>query len=234
MQTFENQTLNHRVFSRLRDMITQGIIPLGEQLDEQALTQELGVSRTPLREAIGKLVKEGLVEHRPYRGNFVRSFSAKQVSDLFEVRKVLEGLAIRLAIAKLTDAHVAAFRAILDDVQAALDTDDMLAYSAADRGFHNLVRDIADNESLTEVLDRLSVQIQVVRTIANRDPDVVLQTAQERPQILAALAARDAVLAGQLLEAHIEGVRRRVIAQLEARDAGESLMHERALPTTVR
>lgn len=222
MITFENQTLNQRVFSRLRDMITQGIIPLGEQLDEQTLAQELGVSRTPLREAIGKLVKEGLVEHRPYRGNFVRSFSTKQVNDLFKVRKVLEGLAIQLAIAKLTDEHLGAFRAILDEVQAALDAGDMSAYSAADRRFHNLIRDIADNESLTEVLDRLSFQIQMIRTIANRDPGVVVQTAHERPQILAALEARDAVLAGKLMEEHIEGVRYRVVSQLESLDASTS------------
>ena len=213
---FENQTLNQRVLARLREMIASGSISPGTQLDEQTLAHDLGVSRTPLREAIGKLVKEGLVEHRPYRGNFVRSFTAKQVSDLFEVRKALEGLAIRLTVAKLTDDHLASFRAILDEVEVALDRHDLAGYSAADRRFHNLVRDIADNESLTEALERLAMQILVVRTIANRDPGVVERTAHERPRILAALEARDAVLAGQLMEEHIEGVRRSVVSQLQA------------------
>lgn len=218
--TFENQTLNQRVLARLREMIAAGAMPPGTQLDEQTLANDLGVSRTPLREAIGKLVKEGLVEHRPYRGNFVRSFTAKQVSDLFEVRKALEGLAIRLAVTRLTDDHLASFRTILSDVEEALDQHDLLGYSAADRRFHNLVRDIADNESLTEALERLGLQIQVVRTIANRDPGVVERTAHERPRILAALEARDATLAGQLMEEHIEGVRRSVVSQLEAHARG--------------
>ncbi|GAC1353445.1 MAG: GntR family transcriptional regulator [Herpetosiphon sp.] len=212
---FNNQTLNQRVYIRLRDMITSGTIMFGMQLDEQALANEMGISRTPIREAIAKLVKEGLVEYRPYRGNFVRSFTAKQVSDLFEVRKTLEGLAMQLAVSHLTGEHLQTLHTILSDIDTALEQYDMEAYSAADRRFHATIVQIADNESLRDLLEWLGFQIQVVRTIANRDPHVVERTAHERPLILAALEARDAQLATQLLQDHIEGVRRAVVAQFE-------------------
>jgi DNA-binding GntR family transcriptional regulator len=212
MAIFENQTLNQRVHSRLRAMITTGAIPLGTQLDENTLAAELGISRTPIREAIGKLVEEGLVEYRPYRGNFVRTFTVKQVDDLFEVRKTLEGLAVRLTITQLTETHLATLREILDDIEAALRRRDLTEYGIADGRFHEAIARIAGNESLIEVLDRLGAQIQVVRTIANRDPEVVERTAFERPRILAALEARDTAEAVDLMEAHIEGVRQSVVA----------------------
>ena len=215
MVAFEHRTLNERVLHRIREMIVTGAVGPGTQLDEQSLADEMQISRTPVREAISKLNREGLVEYRPYKGNFVRAFTAKQISDLFEVRIALEGLAIRLAVAKLTDTDLARLTMILDDVHEALDRGDMEHYSAADQRFHQTVAAISGNESLIETLDRLSMQVQIVRSLANRDPNVVERTAHERPHILAALETRDAVLAGRLMEMHIEGVRRSVVAQLE-------------------
>ena len=103
----EHYPLNRRIYYKVRELIESGVIPPGAQLDERALANDLSVSRTPLREAIATLVEEGLVERRPYRGNFVRMFTAKQVDDLYEVRKALEGLAIRLAVLRLTEEELA-------------------------------------------------------------------------------------------------------------------------------
>ncbi len=216
MAKLARDTLNQKVYFHLREMILSGEINSGMQIEERVLAEEMGVSRTPLREAIGQLSNEGIIEYRPYRGNFVRTFTAKQVNDLFHVRKALEVLAIRLAIPKISQEHIEQIRVILDDVQAALDTSDLDAYGEADRRFHDAIAAITINETLQESLDRLSAQIQLVRNFANRDSDVVRRTSIERPRILAALDARDADLAAQLMEAHIEGVRMSVVAQLEA------------------
>lgn len=221
MAAFEHRTLNERVHLRIRELILSGSILSGAQLDEQSLADEMRISRTPVREAISKLNREGLVEYRPYKGNFVRAFTAKQISDLFMVRKALEGLAIRLAVAKLTDEDLATLQRILNDVHVALEQGNLTEYSAADHEFHKTVAHISGNEALIEILDRLEMQVQIVRIIANRDPDVVDRTAHERPQILAALEMRDAELAGRFMEMHIEGVRRSVVAQLEAHERGE-------------
>ncbi|MDQ2783846.1 MAG: GntR family transcriptional regulator [Chloroflexota bacterium] len=216
MNKLEHATLYERVYWRIRALIIEGAFAAGARLDEQSLAMELGVSRTPIREAIGKLTTEGLVEYRPYQGNFVRAFNAKQVNDLYEVRKSLESLAVRLAVSRITDAQIDEVDAILGDVQRAREAGDMAAYGAADRRFHRAIAAFSENETLGESLDRLDLQIQVVRAVANHDPGVVARTAAERPRILAALRARDATGAALLMEEHIEDVRRSVVEQIAA------------------
>ena len=218
MSTFRYLTLKERVYKDLLELIVAGDIPLGSQIDEREIAQQLSVSRTPLREAIGTLVKEGLVEYRPYRGNFVRSFTAEEVSDLYEVRKVLEGLAVRLAVKRLSDQDVEDLGAILDELETALEQNDLDLFSAADRRFHEAIATLSGNATLIESLNRLGLQVRILRYVANRDAEVIRRTALERPRILAALKARDAEQAAQLMEVHIEGVRRSVVAQIEARE----------------
>jgi DNA-binding GntR family transcriptional regulator len=211
-----NHTLNHSIYRSLREMIASGVLVTGARIDERAVAEQLGVSRTPLREAIAKLAKEGLIEQRPYRGNYVRAFSPKQVHDLYETRVVLEGLATRRAVMNLTDEGLAELTAILDDIQAALAAHDIPAYSAADQRFHQVIARLSGNETVIESLERLRAQVQLVRLAANRYPDLVERTARERPAILAALRERDADRAARLMEEHIDGVRRAVLKQLEA------------------
>ena len=222
MPKVNHSTLNQRVYTQLREMILTGTLPSGSQIDERRLAEDLQVSRTPLREAISQLAKEGIIEYRPYRGNLVRTFTAKQVNDLYQVRKALESLAMRLAIPKLSQEHIEQIRHILDDVQSALDLGDMDAYTESDRRFHNAIIRITGNETLIESLNRLGAQIQMIRFIANHDPDVVHRTAKERPLILAALETRDADRAAQLMEDHIEGVRKAVLTQIQILEEAEA------------
>lgn len=216
MTKLQRHTLNQRVYARLQGLLLRGDIPPGTQLDERSLAEEMGVSRTPLREAIGQLVSEGIVEYRPYRGNFVRTFTVKEINDLFRVRIALESLAMRLAIPKLSQEDIGHIRAILDDVQAALDRNDIEGYNEADGRFHYTIIHTTGNVPLMEALDRLGGQIGLVRALANRDPQVVERTAHERPLILDALEARDADEAARLMEEHIDGVRRAVVTHFEA------------------
>ncbi|MEZ4834699.1 MAG: GntR family transcriptional regulator [Caldilineaceae bacterium] len=218
MTTPPAQTLNQQVYTRLQEMIRSGSFRLGEQLDERTLATDLEVSRTPIREAISQLVREGIVEYRPYRGNFIRKFTVKQVNDLFLVRAALEALAVRLAMPKISQEVDIKLRQILDRVHQALEVNDITAYSDADREFHETLIHLTGNETLIDSLDRLGFKIQMIRTIANRDPHVVERTHQERPRILAALESRDADLAAKLMEEHIDGVRKAVIAQLQELD----------------
>lgn len=227
MAKLDHVPLNERVYQHIREVIVGGALSANARLDEQTLADEMGVSRTPIREAIGKLTREGLVEYRPYQGNFVRAFSAKQVNDLYEVREALEVAAMRLAVPRLTDTNVLELKAILDAVHDAYERGDLIAYGTADRRFHNAIARFSGNETLIESLDRLGLQVQLIRTAANRDPGVVERTAQQRPAIVAALEARDAVQAARLMEAHIDDVRRAVVAQLtrdaDAADGGDQV-----------
>ncbi|GAC1356895.1 MAG: GntR family transcriptional regulator [Ktedonobacteraceae bacterium] len=216
IEKLEHQPLNRRTYYRLRELIESGVFPPGSQLDERTLAEKLAVSRTPLREAIATLVEEGLVERRPYRGNFVRLFTAKQVDDLYEVRKALEVLATRLAVPRLSEEGLIHIRQLLDEAQQALEQHDLPGYSLADQRFHDAIVQATDNEALIEALGRLKRQVQLIRLSANRDPHVAERTALERPRILAALEARDAEVAARLMGEHIDGVRRSVIDRLSA------------------
>ena len=214
MAGLQYQPLNQQVYSRLQEMILDGTIRPGEQLDERTLATDLEVSRTPIREAIGQLLGEGIVEYRSNRRSYVREFTVKQVNDLFQVRSTLEALAIRLAMPKISQEIIDKIHHILEEVENALARGDLAAYSDADRHFHHTIVHLTGNETLITALERLSFQIQMIRTIANRDANVVERTHRERPQILKALATRDADLAAKLMEDHIDGVRQAVVAQL--------------------
>jgi DNA-binding GntR family transcriptional regulator len=218
MTTLQRATLNQRVYRQLRRMILEGELAPGCQLDERALTERLGVSQTPFREATAQLVKEGLVDYFPYRGNFVRSFTVQQVRDLYQVRQTLEGLAVRLTIPKLSQEDLDQIRRLLAGMDKALQEDDLEAYGREDRAFHQFIIQKTGNEALIQVLEHLDVKIQMVRALANQCPDVVERTAGERPAILAALEARDADRAAALMEAHIAGVCRSVVKQLAEND----------------
>jgi DNA-binding GntR family transcriptional regulator len=203
----KHQPLNQAVFRQLRELVLSGGLAPGEQLNEIAIADRLRVSRTPLRKAMNQLVAEGLVADSPYRGKFVRTFTAQEIQDLYEVRAVLEAHAARLAAAKMNAARLETLRGILKDVQNALERDELPGYGEADRRFHEAIAGFSENQTLIDSLQRLSSQVQLIRSMANQDPEVVRRTALERPRIVAALESGDAELAATLMQEHILGVR---------------------------
>ena len=204
-------TLRERIYEEIVRMIVSGELPSGTALDEKVLTEKLQVSRTPFREALGTLAKEGLIEIRPYRGFFVRSFSRQETEDLYELRKVLECFAVELAVPQMSDRHIAGFEKLLDEGVEALHRGDMDTYGARDRAFHETIAELSGNAALIETLSRLALQIQVGRTIANESKDFAERAARERDEILAAFRKRDIGRARGLMHTHISDVQRAVM-----------------------
>ncbi|MGH2370236.1 MAG: GntR family transcriptional regulator, partial [Chloroflexota bacterium] len=200
----ERKTLHERVYEALLGLIASGALPPRTQLDEQALSTRLGVSRTPVRGAIARLAQEGLVVNLPYRGAFVRRFSTQEIDGLYQVRAELEALAARQAAARMSDQQVQAIAALLEDCREALEVGNLDAYGRADARFHRAMAEASDNPILVEMLESLRLRIQVLRDLANRDPNLRERTARERPLILDALQQRDGEAAARLLEAHID------------------------------
>lgn len=215
-ERIEHKTLHDRVYEALLRLIAEGTLQQGTQLDEQSLSDRLGVSRTPVRGAIARLSQEGLVVNLPYRGAFVRQYSAQELDGLYQVRAALEALAARRAAARLSREELATIGVILDECAEALEAGDLGAYGQADARFHRALAEASGNPILVETLDSLRLRIQVMRDLANRDPDLRDRTAHERPLILDALERRDGEAAARLLEAHIDSVRQTVLRQLTA------------------
>lgn len=212
-------TLRERIYEEIVRMIVSGELPSGTPLDEKALTEKLQVSRTPFREALGTLAKEGLIEIKPYRGFYVRSFSRKEVEDLYELRKTLECFAVQLAVPNMSDRHIAAFERILDDAVTALQAGDLTTYGARDRVFHETIAELSGNAALIETLNRLALQIQIGRTIANESKEFAQRAAQERDDILAAFRTRDIARASALMAAHIADVQTAVLERFRSEEA---------------
>jgi DNA-binding GntR family transcriptional regulator len=215
MNATRHLTLRERIYEEIVRMIVSGELPSGAPLDEKVLTEKLRVSRTPFREALGTLAKEGLIEIKPYRGFFVRSFSRKETEDLYELRKTLECMAVELAVPHMSDRHIAMFEQLLDEAVAALKRGDMETYGARDRAFHETIAELSGNAALIETLSRLALQVQVGRTIANESKAFAKRAATERDDILAAFRKRDIRKASALMHAHISDVQRAVMERFE-------------------
>ena len=207
-------TLRERIYEEIVRLIVAGELPSGAPIDEKELTEKLQVSRTPFREAIGTLAKEGLIEIKPYRGFFVRSFTRKEIDDLYELRKTLECFAVELAVPRMSDRDIAGLEKVLDAAVEALRNRDMGTYGLRDREFHETIAERSENAALIETLSRLALQIQICRTIANESKEFAERAAKERDDILKALRARDAAAASALMRAHISDVQSAGLARL--------------------
>lgn len=212
-------TLRERIYEEIVRLIVSGELPSGVSIDEKALTEKLQVSRTPFREAIGTLAKEGLIEIKPYRGFFVRSFTRKEIDDLYELRKTLECFAVELAVPRMSDRDIAGLERVLNEAVMALQQGDMATYGIRDREFHETIAERSENAALIETLSRLALQIQVCRTIANESRDLAERAARERDDILRALRARDVAAASALMRAHISDVQQAVLSRFPKDDA---------------
>jgi DNA-binding GntR family transcriptional regulator len=212
--TIGARTVNQLAYERLSALIFAGAVGPGERLDERLLAQRMGISRTPLREAIGQLASDGIVEHRSYQGNFVRTFTRKQVHDLYEVRKELEGLAVRLAAPNLHGDGIEELSDIVTRCRTALSDNDIEAFEQTDRDFHAVIVRRSNNETLMDSLGRLNLHVQLVRHLANSAPDLPEHTMHEREAILDAFKRDDPDAAAEIMRAHIQGVQDAVVGRL--------------------
>jgi DNA-binding GntR family transcriptional regulator len=226
----QHKTLEERVYEELVRLIASAALEPGAQIDEQALAAGLGVSRTPVRAALTRLVYEGLVVTVPYRGTFVRRFTAKEIDDLYEVRTTLEQLAVRRAAQRIDGAQLAALEAAVAACAAAAARGDLVAHTAADAEFHRLIARAADNQILLDTLDTLRLRVRGLRSVAaangsqGRPAPPSAPHALNRTRIVEAIRRRDGAEAARLMDEHLQPVRRTVIEHLVNAD--------RPVPTT--
>lgn len=211
----DSRTVNETVYRRLREFILAGGVPIGARLDERALSEQLGVSRTPVRDAIAKLGSEGIVDYRPHQGSFVRRLTVKEVNDLYVLRQELEGLAVRLAMSRSSAEFLAELREIVDGSEAALAARDLVAFAEHDRRMHVLFAAHADNAALSEMLSRIDSLIRMARNLANQHPGLPETTDEERHVLLRAVQDADVEGAVESMRQHIDSVRVALVEELE-------------------
>ncbi len=189
----------------VKEAILRGDLPQGSQLVERELADRLGVSKTPIREALKLLSAGGLVVTHPYRGTTVRTVDRGWARSVMEVRLLLEPAAVARAVPAHDDASVAAARKELGEAARAIADTDTPALSLANRRFHRRLYAPGDNPLLRSLLDDLQDQAALVSVQGWRVRPTWTTEAAEHEAILAAVEAGDAVAAEDRLHRHIAG-----------------------------
>lgn len=185
-------------------------LPPGTRLKHQEIAEALGVSNTPVREAIRGLEKDGLVETLPYKGSVVKAMSAKETRDLYDVRMALEGLAARLAVDKITDMQLKRIGKTVHQYETAFENGDVALGMEADLQFHDLLAQASGNETLLMILRQLTNRVQVLRQL-DKGKMRRRQSLDDHRAILKALEERDATKVEALVVQHIERGKQHVL-----------------------
>jgi DNA-binding GntR family transcriptional regulator len=213
-----HENLDSKAYQILKGMIVDRQLLPGEKIPQEKLAEDLGISRTPLINALKFLEREKLVQSVPRRGFFMRRFSKREMLSIFELREVLEGLAARKAAEKISDKEIDQLEAFFTQFPDGREID-IHAYGREDRRFHTFLLDIGAKEFLKSILETYNIISYSYQVIAPeglvRPPG---ETIGEHRAIISAVAARDAEAAEALMRQHFQ--RSRAVLK-ESVEAGE-------------
>jgi len=207
LQRVAARSITDRAYEAIRDAIVQGQFLPGERLSEEALAEQLGVSKTPVHDALGRLVAEGLVQVTPYVGASVVRLSPEDVDEIYDVRETLERLAIRRAIAHVDEEPLRALDQELASFSRPLQQREFQHYFDVDNRLHDAVAQMSGNGRLVRILDMLRNQSHAARYLSSRLPGRTDRSIEEHRAIIAALLARDAERATETMMTHLRGSR---------------------------
>src|SRR5580698_6356128 len=220
----EDQSLHDEILTRLRDHIVEGNIPDGARVPERQLCEMLGISRTPLREALKVLASEGLVELLPNRGARVRQLSERDLAELFDVMGGLEALAGRLACENITDAEIAEIERLHYEMYGFYLHRDMHGYFRVNQLIHHKIVEASRNEALQTAYANFAGRIRRVRYSANfaRQRERWGEAMREHETILDALRRRACSELSDILFTHLRNKRTAAVEHLKAADPAVS------------
>jgi DNA-binding GntR family transcriptional regulator len=199
----DRYSLRGRVYNTIRDRILSGDYHENEELKENTIATELGVSRTPVREALRKLELEGLVNIIPNKGAYVTGITKKDIHDIYMIRSYLEGLCAKLACENITNAQIEALEEILylTDFHARRSHFDQIV--ELDNKFHDLLYKASGSKILNHVLSDFHQYVERVRKITLSRPYRAEKSSKEHAAIVEALKKRDGQLAETLAHVHM-------------------------------
>ena len=196
-------TLSQEAYRVLRSSILRRFLPAGSKLVVRVLAQELGLSPTPVKQALAVLEREGLVSGVPHRGYFLPRFTPRDIQELYELREVVEGLSARLA-AKSVDARaVTRLQKLVDRGRACVQSGDAEAYGDLDVAFHHLIREVAGNGRLIRTADAFEGQIRLLISTSVRVSGRLQSSFKEHTAIFRAIGSHLPEVAEQRMREHV-------------------------------
>ena len=209
MDQYRDRSLRGRVFAQIRENILSGKYKDGMELREISLEEELGVSRTPVREALRQLELEGLVKIVPNKGAYVTSINAKDIKDIYKMRSMLEGLCARWATRYITEEQIEELEEVIYLSEFYLKKKSQgkaVQVTELDGKFHLVLYQAANSRMLSHVLRDFHKYVQVARTMSVKSEDRARKSIEEHKAILEAIKQKDEDRAELLAHEHIMNV----------------------------
>lgn len=234
-------TLRQYAYERIRGKILSGLLPVGCRLAEEEIAREIGVSRTPMREAISQLASEGLVEQRPRGGAFVKLPDPRELGELYEVREALETFAAARAAELITPAQLGVLQKNMDDMRnlirdfqasgkATLAPAQATKFRDLDAAFHCTLINAAGNSRLEKTVTELQLMSRIFGHAGHRETDLSLgkmaRVLVGHRRVLRALQQRDAAAAAHCIAQTIRHGRRVALARWGQREAAAASAKE--------
>lgn len=219
--------LREVVFETIREAIISGHLRPGERLMEVQLAEEMGVSRTPVREAIRKLELEGFLIMMPRKGAYVAGISLKDITDVFEIRAALDSFAAGLAAERITEEELNSLERSLFFVVESAGQNDLDGIVHTDTDFHDIIYKASRNERLIQIVNNLREQIQRFRTTSLAFPGRMQIAVDEHRRIVEAISERNVALARALAQEHIENAENSMLEALESSDQWTEIIRKK-------
>jgi len=203
MTVIHVESLSHEVAKRIREMIRQGDLKKGDKIVEKPLCETLGVSRTPLREALRLLSAEGLVQLVPNKGAFVSEPSIDEIREMFWVMSILEGTCARLCAERASQRGINKLSALFKTLEDHARHRDHEKYMAVNHRYHLLVQELAESKVLSEVISGLRQKILLYRYRQIYEPNRLDASMHEHRALQEAFAKKDPDAAERLMKEHL-------------------------------
>jgi len=206
------ELLSKKVYRILKSRIIKGDLKPGKKILEINIAEQLGVSRTPVREALRELSAEGFVKMEPNLGMIVIGFSLEELKEVLQTRRVLEGFAASVAAEKITQEETKKLEKITKKMSICISKNDVVAYSELNAEFHNLILHVCGNKRLMKICNNLSSSDHRFRIRSLRDnPERLKYSLQEHQEIMEALNRRNSKQADKLSQKHINNVLKNIL-----------------------
>lgn len=212
MQNTIRKSLREEVLETVKEYILKGHYMPGERIVIDAVAKQLGVSITPVREALHHLAAQGLVSVEPHKGFTVKKWNKKEIEDLLFLRMYLEKLAVRLFIERKSDSSVLA--QIINKMKEAIETNDLHALTNHNSEFHKAILNGSGNEELCKIMNSLSEKLYRVRILSLSYPGRMNKSYEEHLSIYKTICEQNVMKAEKVIEDHINGVKDVLLARM--------------------
>jgi len=212
------ELLNQKVYRVLKESIVKGFLEPGTKLLENKIAEEMHVSRTPVREAMQKLVAEGFVKTTPNQTMVVTEVSPDDVKEVLQIRGVLEGLAAHITAKKINGQEIDELEKIIAQMSLYITKKDLLSYCKVDDEFHDLILNICGNKWIIQIRDNLGSFIYRFRIKSLSVPGRLKHSLEEHRKIMESLREHDSAEADRLSQAHMENTIINILKNVAKRD----------------